>query len=282
MAKIKAAVIGHPIKHSNSPIIHNFLLEAYDIDGSYEKIEILANNLKKDVDELIKQGFKGFNVTIPHKEEIFKLCNYVSKSAFLLKAVNTVVITQDQKIFGHNSDADGFIDNLKYHISDLSLNNKKAFVIGAGGASRAVIYSLIKEQVKEIYITNRSQDRVDKIITDFAKFCQENNSQIIYLKKDEFSDRLDICDILINASSLGMDGQDQLELNIKNLNSSAIVYDIVYKPLMTKLLTDAKANGNKIVTGIGMLVFQALIGFELFFGQKPEEKYIKSLLTKIS
>ncbi|MBL6664587.1 MAG: shikimate dehydrogenase [Rickettsiales bacterium] len=277
--KIKAGVIGYPVKHSLSPKIHGFLLDTYDIDGSYEKLEISPNDLKFAISQLLDEGYKGFNVTIPHKEEIFKICNYTSKSAFLTKAVNTIVITEDKKIFGHNSDVDGFIDNLKFNVSDFSFNHKTAFVVGAGGAARAIIYGLIKSGMTEINITNRNSDRANKIIKDFKGFCDENNAKIHLLSKDDFESALGNCDLLVNSTCLGMDGQDELKLNISKLHSHAVVYDIVYKPLMTHLLSTAHNRGNKVVTGIGMLVFQALIGFELWFKEKPEEKYVNELIT---
>lgn len=278
---IKSAVIGYPIGHSLSPKIHQFFLNKYNIDGSYEKLEIPTPNFNEDIQTLIAKGYKGFNVTIPHKEAIFKQCHYLSKSAFLTKAVNTIVITSDQKLFGHNSDADGFIDNLKYNINNLEFNHKNAFIIGAGGAARAIIYGLIKSGVKNIFITNRSSQRAQNIIADFAQYSKDNNSTISFLDKKEFELRLDECDLLVNSTSLGMESQDELELNINNLKKTSIVYDIVYKPLITKLLQNAQDNGHQIVTGIGMLVFQALIGFELWFGTKPEEEDINELFKTL-
>ena len=149
---IKAGVIGDPISHSLSPAIHNFFLKKYNINGSYEAILIKKENLQESVFKLVNQGFAGFNVTIPHKEEIFKICDFKSKTASLTKAVNTVIVTSDKKLFGHNSDCEGFLNNLKENFLDFSLENKNCFVIGAGGAARAIIYSLIKSQVKNIFI----------------------------------------------------------------------------------------------------------------------------------
>lgn len=274
---IKSGVIGYPIKHSLSPKIHDFFLKKHNIIGSYEKIEIPKENFETEINKLIDSGYKGFNVTIPHKEEIFKKCNFVSKSAFLTKAVNTIVITEDKKLFGHNSDADGFIDNLKYSINDFTFTGKKSFVIGAGGAARAIIYGLIKSGIKEIFVTNRTQERVEKIIKDFSIYCEENNSKITFLSKRDFESQLNECDLLVNSTSLGMDGQDNLDINIKNLKETSVVYDIVYKPLLTKLLKTSQDKGHKIITGIGMLVFQALIGFELWYKEKPEEKHLREL-----
>lgn len=280
MSTIKAAVIGDPISHSLSPKIHNFFLKKYKIDGSYEAIQIKKDELKKSVAELVNQGFAGFNVTLPHKEEIFKICDHKSKTAELTKAVNTVIVTEDKKLFGHNSDAEGFLNNLKESQPNFDLKNKNAFVIGAGGAARAIVYALIKAGAKKIFITNRNEARALELIKNFSDFSAEKNCQLKFLDAKNFAEKLSDCDLLTNSTSLGMSGQEPLIIDLKNLKKSAIVYDIVYKPLMTDLLQAAEKNGNKIVTGIGMLIHQALIGFEFWFKQKPEiDKKLIKLLT---
>ncbi len=267
---IKAAVIGDPISHSLSPKIHNFLLEKYQIDGVYLALQINKDDLSNSIESLVKMGFAGFNVTIPHKEEIFKICDFKSKTATLTGAVNTVIITEDKKLFGHNSDAEGFLNNLKNCHPNFDLKNKTAFVIGAGGASRAIIYALIKSGVKKIFITNRNENRALELIKSFNEYAAKKSCKIEILSAKVFEESLNECDILINSTSLGMQWQEALQIDLKNLQKSAIVYDIVYKPLMTDLLQTAEKNGNKIVTGIGMLTHQALIGFEAWFKKKPE------------
>ncbi len=267
---LKAGVIGDPIAHSLSPKIHNFLLDKYNIDGIYIPIQVPKGELQQSIQSLIDVDFAGFNVTLPHKEEIFKICDFKSKTAQLTGAVNTVIITPDKKLFGHNSDAEGFLNNLKNSFPDFDLKNKLAFLIGAGGASRALIYAIMKSGAKEIFITNRSEDRASEVIKNFSNFSKEVACEISFLPMKEFEKNLNKCDFLVNSTSLGMLGQDTLEIDLKNLKKSAIVYDIVYKPLMTDLLKKAEKNGNRIVTGIGMLVYQAMIGFEAWFKRKPE------------
>ena len=275
---IKAAVIGNPISHSLSPKIHNFLLEKHQIDGIYLALKIEKNDLAVCVDSLVKMGFAGFNVTVPHKEEIFKICDYTSNTAKLCKAVNTVIVTQDKKLFGHNSDAEGFINHFKNSAPDFDFNNKNIFVIGAGGAARAAVYSLIKAKTKKIFITNRNQNRAEELIKDFADFAAQKNCELEFLDAKNFEEKLDICNLLINSTTLGMEGQEPLRIDLKNLNQSTIVYDIVYKPLLTELLQVAQSRGNKIITGVGMLLNQALIGFEAWFKQKPDEKFLTEIL----
>lgn len=279
---IKAAVIGDPIAHSLSPEIHNYLLQKYQIDGVYIPLKISEKDFKECIKSLVKMDFVGFNVTIPHKEKIFKICDFKSKSAELTKAVNTVIITEDQKLFGHNSDVEGFLNNLKHSKPSFDLKYKNAFVIGSGGAARAIIYGLIKSEVSEVFITNRSKNRATKLIKDFSKFAEEKNCKIKFLDSEKFSNNLNKCDLLVNSTSLGMEGKEALKIDLKTLKKSAIVYDIVYKPLMTELLQTAQAQGNEVVTGIGMLLEQALIGFEAWFKEKPTiDEDLRNLLITL-
>ncbi|MBM5782905.1 MAG: shikimate dehydrogenase [Pelagibacterales bacterium] len=278
---IKAAVIGDPISHSLSPKIHNSWIEQKNIDGVYLALKIAKSDLNLCVDSLVKMNFSGFNVTIPHKEEIYKICDFKSKTAELTKAVNTVIITEDKKLFGHNSDSEGFLNNLYNSQKSFNCKNKTAFVIGAGGAARAIIYSLLKSEIKEIYITNRSENRALELISDFKDFAAEKNCNLYFLDSKNFEENLDKCHILINSTSLGMVGQEQLKIDLKTLPKSAIVYDIVYKPLITELLYNAQKQGNQIVTGIGMLVYQAAVGFEAWFKSKPQvdDNFIQQTLS---
>lgn len=269
---IKAAVIGDPISHSLSPKIHNFFLNEYKINGSYEAIRVSPDEFKSYIKNLIKEGYKGFNITIPHKERALEICDHISRTAEIIGAINTLTILENGKVFGHNSDAQGFIDNLKFYHSDISFANKNAFIIGAGGAARAIIYSLINGGVKDIFITNRNQIRVQNLINDFRNFADSKSCKIYYLEKSQFESNLKKCDFLINSSSLGMENMPKLDLNLNQLNNNSIVYDIVYKPLITDLLCNAKQRNLKIVTGLGMLIFQALVGFEIWFGKKVKFK----------
>lgn len=265
---IKAAVIGDPISHSLSPKIHNFFLQQLGIPGSYKAIRVQKDELREAVQKLVDQGFAGFNVTLPHKEKIFEICDELDETARLTGAVNTVVITPEKKLRGLNSDVFGFLQNLKNSQPDFDLRGKNIFVVGAGGAARAVLYGLLKSDVKKIYLTNRTE---------------KNFADVEFLSRENFEKKLGDCDLLVNTTSLGMareiNEQEALNLDLKNLKHSAIVYDIVYKPLKTELLKSAEMRGNKIVTGIGMLVEQALVGFEAWFGKKPKpsEELMKSL-----
>lgn len=296
---IKAAVIGDPISHSLSPKLHNYWLQKYKINGSYEAIQIKKEDLESAIESMIKQDYAGFNVTIPHKEKVFQIIHQllqksqgkISNSAQVAKAINTVFVNRSEKnnLEGYNSDDYGFAENLKNTLPNIILKNKNAFLIGAGGASRAIIFSLITDfQVKNIFITNRSKDKFDQIYQDFAATpllhpTNPNSAKLIFLEKNDFENQFSNCDILINATSLGMLNQPPLEINLEKLPKSAIVYDIVYKPLITDLLKNAQARGNQTITGIAMLAFQAALGFEKWFNHKPKiDNDLLEFLTKES
>lgn len=269
-----AAVIGDPIAQSLSPYLHNYWLKQNKIDGVYIPLKVSVAEFPEFIKSMSMLGFSGCNVTLPHKESALKICNFISKAARQIGAVNTITI-KDGKIYGDNSDHFGFISNIKSEQPNFDFKNKKVLLLGAGGAARAIVFGLLQEGVEKIIISNRNKQRAQNLVEDF--FAQhhpdKNQNQqpkitIIDWQKKEVS--LKICDLLINSTSLGMVGKEELEIDLSNLKKSALVCDIVYKPLVTKLLKTAKQQGNPISTGIGMLVYQGLVGFEKWFGIKPE------------
>ena len=268
---IKAGVIGFPISHSLSPIIHNFYLNKHKINGTYQAFEIPNENFEDSIKNLVEQqNLSGFNITIPHKEKIYNLCHHLSKTAQITKAVNTLIVMENGKFFGHNSDAEGFIKNFYNHCPNYQLKNKNCLVIGAGGASRAITYSLISQKVSQIFIANRDQEKALKLIADFKNFSQQNLVELKFIPLKTKFDFLNEIDLIINGTSLGMVNQQKLDIDISNAKKNAIVYDIVYKPLITDLLRQAQKFDLKIITGIGMLIEQALVGFEAWFKIKAE------------
>ena len=258
---MKAAVIGYPIHHSKSPIIHQHWMDEYGISGSYEAIEVKPDELQIKIAELVEQGYDGFNCTIPHKENIFSLCDEVNGTAKIVGAVNTVII-KDQKIIGKNTDVFGFIQNIKSQ-NDFDFKGKKALVLGAGGASRAVLYGLLEEGVDEILLTNRTKEKA-------INLQSLDPSKIKIIDWENKDDCLEKIDLLVNTTSLGMVGQRELSIDLDCLNAGALVTDIVYTPLMTPLLERASARGNDIVTGVGMLLHQARPAFEAWTGILPD------------
>jgi shikimate dehydrogenase len=265
MSFIKAAVIGHPVKHSKSPLIHHYWIKKYGLQGSYEAIDLAPENLESGLKDLIKEGYTGFNFTVPHKEAVMRLCDSIDLNAQSIGAVNTAVV-EGKKLRGMNTDAYGFLTNITESTGGFSFGGKCAVVLGAGGAARAVVSGLIGAGISKIMLLNRTH----KHAASLAASLNMGTDIITEINWDDRETILEKADVLINTTSLGMSGNPVLEVDLKNLPQHALVSDIVYAPLMTKLLQDAETRGNKIVTGIGMLLHQARPAFKAWFGVMPE------------
>lgn len=257
-----AGVIGYPVKHSLSPRLHNYWLKHYDVDGVYIPMEVEPKNLHQVVTSLPLMGVKGCNLTVPHKEIVLNVLDEVSDIARRMGAVNTLVF-KEGKIMGTNTDAYGFIENIKSNASFFDFRKNPAVVLGAGGAARAVCAGLLDMGVPHIYLTNRTKEKAEHVRNDISK-----DIEVIDWKEREVV--LTEANILVNTTTLGMVGFPELEIKLDLLPSSSLVTDIVYKPLETKLLREARLRGNKVVDGIGMLLHQAVPGFEQWFGVRPE------------
>ncbi|MFA5593008.1 MAG: shikimate dehydrogenase [Micavibrio sp.] len=262
MKPIRACVIGHPVDHSKSPLIHNHWLEIYGIHGLYEKMDVQPGTLGAAMNDLVKIGYAGFNVTLPYKEDIMALCHHIDDTARAVGAVNMVTI-RDKKLYGTNTDAYGFIQNIRAGRPDYDFQAGRAVVIGAGGAARAVVRGLLDAGAEKITITNRTVEKAQAIRSMDA-------ARIAVAEWGERSELLGDCSLLVNTTSLGMTGKDRLEMDLAGLDPAALVCDIVYAPLMTDLLLAAQARGNPVVTGIGMLIHQARPAFKEWFGVMPE------------
>lgn len=254
-----AGVIGHPIAHSKSPLIHGHWLKQYGVAGEYKAYDIVGENLRDEVLKLRDGGLSGINVTLPHKQAIMDICTTLNDEAKRIGAVNTVVFYPSGEIEGRNTDAYGFITNAKEAYPNFKAST--AFVIGAGGAARAILYALKREGIPDIRISNRTIEHAETLAEEFGATVYEWDEKETALKSADF---------VINTTSLGMTGKPKLEMDVSNLSSEACVYDIVYAPLMTDLLLAAKAKGCKTVTGIGMLLHQARPAFQAFYGILPE------------
>jgi shikimate dehydrogenase len=268
---LKAAVIGHPIAHSLSPALHGYWLQTLNLNGTYEAIDMAPENLKDQLYSLIEAGYTGVNVTIPHKENAFKLCDSLTLEAQRIGAVNILKFHKTDTGFlieGHNSDHVGFWNYL-IHQSSRSYQGVTATILGAGGAARAVLYALLASQCfSEIRLTNRSVSKAEDLRDDF-----DGSFPATALTIYDWEDRqvaLKGCDLLINSTSLGMTGQPDLDISLDPLSQSACIYDLVYKPLDTSLLQQARARHLTAIDGLGMLLFQAQPAFRLFFGSSPE------------
>ena len=259
---IKAFVIGHPIAHSRSPLIHGTWLAQYGIDGSYEAIDVAPADLPGFFQRLRAGEFAGGNVTIPHKEAVFALCDDVDELARTIGAVNTLVV-RDGEVHGTNTDYLGFLGNLDAGAPGWSETPGDALVIGAGGAARAVLVALRHRNAGKVHVLNRTLTNAQALVGEIDGPFEAHGF-------DAFPALAPHIGLVVNTSSIGMHGTrfDWLDLNL--LPEKALVTDIVYTPLVTPLLKAARARGLPIVDGLGMLLHQAVPGFAAWFGTRPE------------
>lgn len=258
----KACVIGWPITHSRSPLIHNYWLKQLGIEGRYERVPIEPAALEQFISSLARSGYLGCNVTIPHKEAVSRLVTIADEDTQAIGTVNTVYL-REARIFGTNTDAEGFLANLNWRAPELELSNQLVVVLGAGGSSLAVVAALLSAGVPGIAIVNRTHERAEAVRKRFGHRVQP-------VSWERREDVLTSASLLVNTTSLGMTGQPRMDLDLRRLPDSAVVTDIVYSPLVTPLLRQAAQRGLKTVTGLGMLLHQAVRGFELWFGQRPD------------
>jgi shikimate dehydrogenase len=254
-----AGIIGWPITHSRSPILHGYWLRRYDIQGAYLPLAVQPGHLEQALRGASALGFAGCNVTIPHKEEAARLVDRVDATAARIGAVNTIVVQPDGSLSGTNTDAYGFIENLRDGYRGWRADAGPAVVLGAGGAARSVIVSLIDAGAREIRLLNRTRARADEVCAAFGR-------AVGVFDWRERHAALAGAALLVNATNQGMVGQPPLELALDGLPRSAVVNDLVYNPLQTSLLRAAHARGNPTVDGLGMLLHQARPGFEAWFG----------------
>ncbi|WAA11528.1 shikimate dehydrogenase [Fervidibacillus halotolerans] len=266
-------VIGDPIDHSLSPVIHHqFLFEA-NIEGEYRKILIPRSDLEKGIQMLRREGIKGFNVTIPHKEAIIPLLDEVDETAIQIGAVNTVVY-KNGKFIGYNTDGYGFIRALKTVVKNLT--GMKIAVIGAGGAARAVYFSLYKENVERIDVANRTIENARRLI---GKYSPENFSEALSL--EQLYDRMGNYDLIIQTTPVGMyPNVHELPISLNCLKKGTIVFDLIYRPLETEFLALAKKKGAIVENGINMLLYQAARSFWLWTGIDPDIESARKKMMK--
>lgn len=258
-----AGVIGWPVAHSLSPRLHGFWLRRYGLPGHYVPLAVEPQDLAQVLHGMSRMGFVGANVTIPHKEAALALADVVSDRAALMGAANTLIFRADGKIHADNTDGYGFMSNLRQHAPDWRPQDGPAALIGAGGAARAVVASLLEAGVPELRISNRTRLRADQIRTEFG-------AKIVVYDWAEVANMLDGAATVVNASALGMEGGGEMRLPLDALSPDALVTDIVYAPLITPFLAAAQQRGCRTVDGLGMLLHQAVPGFERWFGRRPE------------
>lgn len=264
---LKAGVMGWPVAHSLSPHLHGHWLARYDIAGSYEALPVEPGDLAAALGALHKNGFRGVNLTVPHKEAARELVDTLDDTARRIGAVNTIVVGNDGALSATNTDAYGLIENIRAAAPDQTagvFGGRPAVILGAGGAARAAVVGLADLGVTELRIVNRTVARAEALagIAGGASLTAHG--------WDDAEAALAGAGLLINTSTLGMDGQPPLDLDLDALPADAVVNDIVYAPLETGLLARARARGNPVVDGLGMLLHQARGGFRAWFGVDPQ------------
>ncbi len=257
-----AGVIGSPIAHSKSPQLHHHWLRTYGLSGHYIPMDVSQDDLKTVLATLPKMGFVGVNITVPHKERVLDMADLITDRATLIGAANTLIFRKDGKIHADNTDGYGFVENLRQGAPSWDPKAGPAAVLGAGGAARAVVASLLDSGVPEILVSNRTRIRAEKLADDFGKRLRV----VEWVKAGNI---LEEAALVVNTTSLGMLGKPELRVPLDGLRRDAVVTDLVYNPLQTRLLRVAGEMGCQTVDGLGMLLHQAVPAFERWFGKRP-------------
>lgn len=257
-----AGVVGSPVAHSMSPRLHGFWLRRMGLAGHYVPLEVSQTDLRQVLAAMPEMGFVGCNVTIPHKESVLALADVVTDRAALIGAANTLIFRPDGKIHADNTDGYGFLQNLHQRAPDWQPSSGPAAVFGAGGAARAVVASLIEDGVPQIHIANRTRTRAESLRAEFGP-------RLTVFDWNDGKAMVDGAATVVNASSLGMAGRPDLRLPAGALRRGMVVTDLVYTPLRTGFLQSAEEAGCTTVDGLGMLIWQAVPGFERWFGERP-------------
>jgi len=255
-----ACLIGWPAAHSRSPLIHHYWLRTLGIPGGYVIEAVPPDELQDFVFRLTLRGFVGANVTIPHKERVLAL-SAPDARARAIGAANTLWF-EDGELRSTNTDVEGFINNLDASAPGWE-TSAEALVLGAGGGARAVVFGLLERGIAQVHLVNRTRERAQALASQFGDKVRPAGWEAI-------ADLLPRAGLLVNTTSLGMRGQGALDLDVSGLPDGAVVADLVYVPLTTPLLAAAKARGLKTADGLGMLLHQAVRGFELWFGRRPQ------------
>lgn len=259
-----AGVLGWPIGHSLSPRLQAYWLEQLGLKGYYVPLPVRPESLQRAVGGLSALGFCGVNVTVPHKESILAYLDRVEPAAARIKAVNTVLVGRGGRLEGRNTDSYGLLANLQETIPDWRATTHTALLLGAGGAARAAVVALLDAGLERIHIANRTRTRAEAMATELG------DRRLRPAGWQDRSSLLKESDLVVNTTTLGMAGSPPLDLNLSLLPAHGIVYDIVYRPLETAVLKQARQRGLRAVDGLGMLIHQAVPAFEAFYGRRPE------------
>ncbi|WP_417456354.1 shikimate dehydrogenase [Kordiimonas sp.] len=259
----KAAVIGWPLTHTLSPVIHNHWMTNHGVEGVYEKIPVAPDALESTVHGLKAEGYVGFNVTVPHKEAIIPYLDKIAPLARLMGAVNTVKIDENGMTTGFNTDGIGLVANLQKSVASWP-KDKPALVLGAGGAARAAALGLLNEDLPFVMISNRTRAKAEAVAAEVGR------GRMVVSDWDNRHEAASSAGLIVNTTVLGMHGNPPLDVDLSKAGKDTVVYDIVYQPLITPLLEHAAEHGLRTVTGLGMLVYQAAAAFKIWFDVMPE------------
>jgi shikimate dehydrogenase len=264
-------LFGYPVEHTLSPYMHNAAFEALGLDYCYLPLRVEPKDLKEAVTAIKALNLRGVNVTIPHKEAAIPYLDELDREAALIGAVNTILYAGG-RLIGYNTDGRGFVRSLKEK-GGIDPKGKRIMVLGAGGAARAIAFSLALEGVEKIFIT----DIIDKKAIELSSAVSNKTStETIYIK--DLKEHIGEVDILINATPMGMKKEDPLPISPELLSERLLVYDMVYNPPKTPLLSEAKARGAKVLGGIGMLLYQGALSFKIWTGQEPPIDVMKKAI----
>jgi shikimate dehydrogenase len=260
---VLAGVMGWPVAHSRSPLIHNHWIQTYKLNGAYGLFPVQPSNLETAVHGLSALGIAGCNITIPHKVDAIKYVDWLSPQARKIGAINTIVVQPNGDLHGFNHDGFGFTESLLEVHPNWHADTGPAAVLGAGGACRSILVALLEQGIKEIRLLNRTYEKAQELAKEFGP----NISALPWHQRHA---ALNGCSLLVNTTNQGMAGQAPLSIDLDELPRDAVVSDIVYTPLETQLLVTAKARGNPTVNGLGMLIHQARPAFHAWFNVYPE------------
>lgn len=274
MTKIYA-LLGHPIGHSKSPLIHNDAFKASGMDAAYHAFDVEPNRVKEAIDGIRALQIAGCNVTVPHKITVMDYLDEIDDEARLIGAVNTIV-NENGRLIGYNTDGRGYVESL-IEESGATLANKRFLVIGAGGAARGIVTALVRHGIGHLSITNRTKERAIPLV----ELAESVGTEAMIVKRSEAEKEVNAYDIIINTTSVGMSPNvDDSPFNISNINEGKIVSDLIYNPLETAFLQAARKRGAKTTNGVGMFVNQAALSFEHWTGKRPDRKRMRRLVEQ--
>jgi shikimate dehydrogenase len=275
-------IFAHPVHHSMSPLMHNSVYNKLELPYHYQPFDVLPDQLEHAVKSMKVLGISGVNVSIPHKERVIPLLDEVDEEAKLIGAVNTIVLQEDGRLKGYNTDGAGYVESLLIE-TDVELSQSNALILGAGGAAKGIAVYLLKNGCARITIANRTTEKAVHLAEQLNHYTIKANlkGEVCSLNWDEVSTDVSSFTLIVNTTPLGMwPNTEQTPINLKNLTAGTIVSDIVYNPLLTRFLEEAKDKGATIHQGLGMFIYQGVLAFKYFTGSQAPVEYMKEVVLK--